>query len=172
MKVNLIQINIWIRLFNNGLLIDERTIQVSMDAGVIFSITDELTATVTDNTGNIANLQVQADNINLSLKNLNDGLFNTGINIEKGSKLCDKIVQVWEFEEGGTDITTVAKTFNNHTNENFFYDDNIEFTDDVCKVKDEFVLNNTLNDTTGLYETKLNKSDFIELISLTSEVIE
>nr|DAQ01292.1 MAG TPA: hypothetical protein [Caudoviricetes sp.] len=29
-----------------------------MEAGVVFSITDELTATVTDNTGNIANLQV------------------------------------------------------------------------------------------------------------------
>lgn len=83
-RINNDQINIWIRLFNNGLLIDERTIQVSMEAGVIFSITDELTATVTDNTGNIANLQVQADNINLSVKNLNDGLSNTGINIEKG----------------------------------------------------------------------------------------
>lgn len=83
-RINNDQINIWIRLFNNGLLIDERTIQVSMEAGVIFSITDELTATVTDNTGNIANLQVQADNINLSLKNLNDGLSNTGIDIEKG----------------------------------------------------------------------------------------
>lgn len=83
-RINNDQINIWIRLFNNGLLIDERNIQVSMEAGVIFSITDELTATVTDNTGNIANLQVQADNINLSVKNLNDGLSNTGINIEKG----------------------------------------------------------------------------------------
>lgn len=83
-RINNDQINIWIRLFNNSLLIDERTIQVSMEAGVVFSITDELTATVTDNTGNIANLQVQADNINLSVKNLNDGLSNTGINIEKG----------------------------------------------------------------------------------------
>lgn len=91
-----------------------------------------------------------------------------GINIEKGSKLCDQIVQAWEFEEGQSDITTIAKTFNNHTSENFFYDNNIQFNDDVCKVKDEFVLDNILNDTTGLYETKLNKSDFIELISLTA----
>ena len=94
-----------------------------------------------------------------------------GIKIEKGSKLCDQIVQVWEFEEGGTDLTTVAKTFNNHTSENFFYDsENIEFTDDVCKVKDKFVLNNNLNEETGVYEIKLNKSEFIELISLESEV--
>ena len=96
-----------------------------------------------------------------------------GINIEKGSKLCDQIVQTWEFEEDGIDLTTVAKTFNNHTSENFFYDsENIEFTDNVCKVKDEFILNNNLNEETRLYETKLNKSEFITLINLESEVTE
>lgn len=83
-RINNDQINIWIRLLNNGLLIDERTIQVSIEPGVVFTITDELKATVTDNTGNIANLQVQADNISLSVKNLNDGLSNTGIDIQKG----------------------------------------------------------------------------------------
>ena len=112
-RINNDQINIWIRLFNNGLLIDERTIQVSMEAGVIFSITDELTATVTDNTGNIANLQVQADNINLSLKNLNDGLSNTGINIEKGKITlnADNTEITGNLNLRGT-FTTGSDTFN------------------------------------------------------------
>lgn len=83
-RINNDQINIWIRLLNNSLIVDERTLQVSMEAGAVFSITDDITATVTDNTGNIAKLQVQADNIDLSVKNLNDGLSKTGINIEKG----------------------------------------------------------------------------------------
>ena len=93
------------------------------------------------------------------------------INIDSGSNLCEQIVQAWEFEEGLDDLITIAKTFNNHTSENFYYEDDIEFTNEACKVKDKYILENTLN-SEGFYETKLNKNDFIELINLTSEVID
>ena len=90
------------------------------------------------------------------------------INIDKGSKLCDQIVQVWEFEEGTTNITTIAKTFNNAEKDNFYYDseNGIEFTEDVCKVKDEFELSISLN-SDGFYESEvINKADFLELIGM------
>ena len=93
------------------------------------------------------------------------------INIDKGSKMCDQIVQAWEFTEGGQDITTIAKTFNNAEKSNFYYDSEfVEFNENECKIKDKYKLDNTLNSDTGLYETKLNISDFIELVKFGSEV--
>lgn len=92
------------------------------------------------------------------------------LNITDGSTLCDQIVQAWEFEEGLSDVTTVAKTFDNTNTDNFFYDDNIAFTDSICKVKDEFELGRTLDSTSGYYETEIiNKNDFIELIGMEVE---
>lgn len=89
------------------------------------------------------------------------------INITDGSMLCDQIVQAWEFEEGLNDVTTVAKTFDNANTDNFFYDDNIAFTDNICKVKDEFELGRTLDSTSGLYESEIiNKDNFVELINI------
>lgn len=76
--------NLFIRLLNNGLLVDDRCLQLSMAAGAVFSITDTIRATVTDNTGNISILQQQADRIDLSVQNINNGLTKTGINIEQG----------------------------------------------------------------------------------------
>lgn len=78
------EMNLIVRLLNNGLLVDDRCLQISMAAGAVFSITDDIKATVTDNTGNISNLQQKADSIELSVKNINDGLTKTGISIEKG----------------------------------------------------------------------------------------
>ena len=80
-------------------------------------------------------------------------------------------IQVYKFEEGEQDVISTLKEFNNANKDNFIYSDNVEF-DDTCHIKNKYVLQNTLNDSTGLYETKVNKTEFLDLFSLTSEVNE
>ena len=64
-----------------------------------------------------------------------------------------------------------AKVFNNANKSNFYYDfEFVEFNENECKIKDRYKLDNTLNSDTGLYETKLSISDFIELVKFGSEV--
>ena len=89
------------------------------------------------------------------------------INIDSGSNLCEQIVQAWEFEEGETDLITIAKTFNNAEKDNFYYNSNeIEFTNSECKVKDKYILNSNLN-SDGFYESEIiNKDDFVDFIGL------
>lgn len=81
------------------------------------------------------------------------------------------LVQVYKYIEGEQDTVHTLKEFNNANKENFIYSDNVEF-DDTCYIKNKYVLQNTLNDSTGLYETKFNKAEFLDLFSLTSEVNE
>ena len=87
------------------------------------------------------------------------------INIDKGSKMCDQIVQAWEFTEGGQDITTIAKTFNNAEKSNFYYDSEfVEFNENECKVKDTYKINLTLNNDTGFYESEvINLDKYVDL---------
>ena len=93
------------------------------------------------------------------------------VNIDSGSNLCEQIVQAWEFEEGSQDVITVLKTFDNREVNNFYYNkENVEFNDNECKIKDSYKLNTTLNSNTKLYETKLDKAEFMKLYKISSEV--
>lgn len=90
--------------------------------------------------------------------------------IELDGEYTSNCVQVSEKLEDETNITV---TLESYTNSLVTYKtDNVVCTTNGLSVKDEYILDNTLNDTTGLYETKFNKGEFVELIKLTSEVNE
>lgn len=96
------------------------------------------------------------------------------IPIESVADMQDQkaFIQVFNYVEGEQDKISTLKEFNNANAENFIYNtDNIEF-DESCHIKNKYVLDNSLNNVSGLYETKLDKSKFIELVGLTSEVSE
>ena len=94
------------------------------------------------------------------------------LTIESVADMQDQkaFIQVFNYVEGEEDTISTLKEFNNANAENFVYSEDIVF-DDSCHIKNEYVLNNELN-SEELYETKLNKNEFIELINLTSEVNE
>ena len=79
-------------------------------------------------------------------------------------------IQVFKFEEGDQDVISTLKEFNNTNEDNFIYNsDNVSF-DDTCHIKNKYTLSSTLNSDTELYETKFNKSEFLNIQSMSSEV--
>ena len=95
------------------------------------------------------------------------------LTIESVADMQDQkaFIQVFNYVEGEEDTISTLKEFNNANTENFVYSDDITF-DDSCHIRNKYVLDNNLNSTTGFYETSFNKSEFIDLIKLTSEVNE
>ena len=79
------------------------------------------------------------------------------------------MVDNYKFIQGGETSTSILKKFNNGNKTNFIYNkDEIDFNNTSMSIKNEYLLSNTLNDDTNLYESDIiNKSDFIEI----SEVI-
>lgn len=90
--------------------------------------------------------------------------------IELGGEYTSNCVQVSEKLEDETNITATLESYTN--NLVTYKTDNVICTEDGLKIKDEYTLDNNLNSDTNLCETKFKKSDFIELIGLTSEVNE
>lgn len=78
------------------------------------------------------------------------------------------LVQVYKYIEGEQDIIHTLKEFNNSNSDNFIYSNNVEFNDS-CHIKNEYIVHSTLNEITGLYETKLNKGEFIDINKITYE---
>lgn len=90
--------------------------------------------------------------------------------IELDGEYTSNCVQVSEKLEDETNITATLESYTN--NLVTYKTDNVICTKDGLKIKDEYTLDNVLNEATRSYETKLNKSEFIELISLDSEANE
>ena len=97
------------------------------------------------------------------------------IELIKQNKLNDLIIQAYEFTQGEQDVVTTLKEFNNGDSDNFYYDkDNLVFTSDGCKIKNEYEVTSTPSTTEeGLYEIDFSKEGFISDISnISVEVIE
>ena len=97
------------------------------------------------------------------------------IELIKQNKLNDLIIQAYEFTQGEQDVVTTLKEFNNSDSSNFYYDkDNIVFTSDGCKIKNEYEVTSTPSTTEeGLYELDFSKENFIsDITNITVEVIE
>ena len=75
------------------------------------------------------------------------------------------VIDNYKFVEGENDITSIIKEFNNEKESNFIYNnDEITFNNTSMSIKNEYLLTNTLNNDTNLYESDIiNKSDFIEI---------
>ena len=97
------------------------------------------------------------------------------IELIKQNKLNDLIIQAYEFTQGEQDVVTTLKEFNNSDSDNFYYDkDNLVFTSDGCKIKNEYEVTSTPSTTEeGLYEIDFSKEGFIsDITNITVEVIE
>ena len=93
----------------------------------------------------------------------------------KQNKLNDLIIQAYEFTQGEQDVVTTLKEFNNADSSNFYYDkDNVVFTENGCKIKNEYEVVSTPSTTEeGLYELDFSKENFIsDITNITVEVIE
>jgi hypothetical protein len=88
--------------------------------------------------------------------------------------IMDKlIVQAFKSVSGTMGVTEIIKKFSNSEQGSFYYNENnVEFinTDDgKAKIKDAYVITNSLR-TDGLYESNIiNKSDYIDFNSITVE---
>lgn len=72
------------------------------------------------------------------------------------------IVQCYKFVPGDKGVVQVLKEFNNGDESNFYHTDNVEFNG-VARIKDSYILENTLNED-GLYESEIiNKEEFLLL---------
>ena len=93
------------------------------------------------------------------------------VELIKSNKLNDLIIQAYEFTEGTQDVVTTLKEFNNKDANNFYYDkDNLVFTDEGTKIKNEHEVNSTKNEDTGFYELDLSKEGFIgDIMNISSE---
>ena len=93
------------------------------------------------------------------------------INISSGYKECDLLVQAWKFTEGTQNVEGIVKMFNNSDSNNFYYSDNVEFTDSLCKIKDLFNIKSTVN--TGknnlYFGDEIDVSAFNTLIDIEEE---
>ena len=89
------------------------------------------------------------------------------IELIKQNKLNDLIIQAYEFTQGEQDVVTTLKEFNNSDSSNFYYDkDNVIFTENGCKIKNEYEITSTPSTTEeGLYELNFSKEGFISDIS-------
>ena len=80
------------------------------------------------------------------------------------------LVQAYKFTAGSDDIVETLKIFNNSNKDNFYYDDNnIEFSDGGCHIKNKWNLNLTQNEDGTFITEPINKSDFIGDIELEVE---
>lgn len=87
------------------------------------------------------------------------------VELIKSNKLNDLIIQAYEFTEGTQDVVSTLKEFNNKDASNFYYDkDNLVFTDEGAKIKNEHEVISTKNEDTGFYELDLSKEGFISNI--------
>lgn len=88
--------------------------------------------------------------------------------------VMDKLIlQAFKFVPGKTGIVEVIQTFNESEQSNFYFNkNNVEFlnTDGgKLKIKDSYIISNSLR-SDGLYESNtINKSDFIDFNSITVE---
>ena len=84
----------------------------------------------------------------------------------KQNKLNDLIIQAYEFTQGEQDVVTTLKEFNNKDANNFYYDkDNLVFTNEGAKIKNEYEVMSTNNQDTGFYELDLSQEGFISDIA-------
>ncbi len=90
------------------------------------------------------------------------------------NKLNDLIIQAYEFIQGEQDVVTTLKEFNNKDANNFYYDkDNVVFTDEGAKIKNDYEVISTKNEDTGFYELDLSKEGFIsDIADISSEGVE
>ena len=81
------------------------------------------------------------------------------------------IINVFEAEDGSTNLTESFKDFS-ETTKNDFIGDEIIIDDEGLKIKNEYVINSVFNSDNNLYETNLN--DFINnnIISITEEMVQ
>ena len=96
------------------------------------------------------------------------------IELIKQNKLNDLIIQAYEFTEGAQDVVTTLKEFNNKDASNFYYDkDNLLFTDEGAKIKDDYEVISTKNEDTGFYELDLSNEGFIsDIANISVEEVE
>ena len=88
------------------------------------------------------------------------------VELIKSNKLNDLIIQAYEFTEGTQDVVSTLKEFNNSDASNFYYDkDNLVFTNEGAKIKNEYEVMSTKNEDTGFYELDLSKEEFISNIT-------
>lgn len=87
------------------------------------------------------------------------------------NKLNDLIIQAYEFIQGEQDVVTTLKEFNNKDANNFYYDkDNVVFTNEGAKIKNEYEVISTKNKNTGFYELDLSQEGFISnIMDISSE---
>ena len=87
------------------------------------------------------------------------------VELIKSNKLNDLIIQAYEFTEGTQDVVSTLKEFNNSDASNFYYDkDNLVFTNEGAKIKNEYEVMSTKNEDTGFYELDLSQEGFISNI--------
>ena len=88
------------------------------------------------------------------------------IELIQPNKLNDLIIQAYEFVQGEQDAVTTLKEFNNKDASNFYYDsNNIIFTEDGAKIKNEYKVASVKNEETGFYELDFSNENFIGSIS-------
>ena len=96
------------------------------------------------------------------------------VELIKSNKLNDLIIQAYEFTEGAQDVVSTLKEFNNKDANNFYYDkDNVIFTDEGAKIKNDYEVISTKNEDTGFYELDFSKEGFIsDIANITIEEVE
>lgn len=91
------------------------------------------------------------------------------IDLINKNKQNNLIVQCYEFKEGEQDHTTTLRTFNNTDEDNFYYNsDEIEFKNGM-KIKNNYIIANSLN-SDYFYESEvINRSDYLEILKIGGE---
>ena len=95
------------------------------------------------------------------------------IELIQPNKLNDLIIQAYEFVQGEQDVVTTLKEFNNKDASNFYYDsNNLVFTEDGAKIKNEYEIASVKNEETGFYELDFSNEGFInEIADISIEVV-
>ena len=96
------------------------------------------------------------------------------VELIKTNKLNDLIIQAYEFIQGEQDVVTTLKEFNNKDANNFYYDkDNVVFTNEGAKIKNEYEVISTKNEDTKFYELDFSKEGFIgDIANITIKEVE
>lgn len=77
-------------------------------------------------------------------------------------------VQVYKYVEGESDVINTIKEFNNANKDNFICSNDVTFNDS-CHIKNEYTLESILN-SDNFYEITINKTEFLSLVGINSEV--
>ena len=95
------------------------------------------------------------------------------IELIQPNKLNDLIIQAYEFVQGEQDVVTTLKEFNNKDASNFYYDsNNLVFTEDGAKIKNEYEVASVKNEETGFYELDFSNEGFInDIADISIEVV-